>query len=141
MIIINAENKLVGRFATIAAKQALLGQDVVVINCEKAYVSGPKPHLKSEFIRKEAQGEWARGPHYPRQSDRIVKRMIRGMIPYKSARGRVAYQKVMCYNGIPAVFADKEYYKLPETTDIKKLPNLKYTAIGEISKLLGAKIR
>jgi len=42
-ITINAENQVLGRLATYAAKQALLGNTIVVINSEK-------PEKKQYFI-------------------------------------------------------------------------------------------
>ena len=39
-MIINADNLVLGRMAAIAAKQALLGEDVRIVNCEKAIITG-----------------------------------------------------------------------------------------------------
>ena len=46
MIVIDATDLLLGRFAGYAAKQALLGKEIRVINCEKAVVSGNIPRVK-----------------------------------------------------------------------------------------------
>ncbi|MBI5073266.1 uL13 family ribosomal protein [Candidatus Woesearchaeota archaeon] len=83
MIIIDATNLIVGRFATFAAKQALLGEEIAIVNCEKAFITGSKEHILNEYKRKRSIGTWATGPFYHRQPDRLVRRMIRGMLPHK----------------------------------------------------------
>ena len=39
---IDADNLILGRMATTAAKSALAGENVVIVNCEKAIVTGKK---------------------------------------------------------------------------------------------------
>ena len=107
MIIIDAKDLIVGRFATFAAKQALLGNEIAIVNCEKAYLTGTPTHVLSEFRRKRVQGTWATGPFYHRQPDRLVRRMIRGMLPHKQEKGKSAYQRIMCYIGVPSDFKNR----------------------------------
>lgn len=139
MIIINAEKQILGRLATIAAKQALLGQEVAVINCEKCYVTGDKSYLKADYKVKRERGEWSRGPHYPRDSHMIVKRTIRGMIPYKQGRGKEAFARIRCYIGLPKQFEGQKTFEMPKTVSISKVPNLNYLSLHEVSKNMGAK--
>jgi large subunit ribosomal protein L13 len=40
-----------------------------------------------------------KGPKYIRQTDRLLKRMIRGMLPWDRSKGREAYKRLKCYNG------------------------------------------
>src|SRR3990167_9129592 len=101
MIIIDAKNLIVGRFATVAEKQALLGQEIAIVNCEHAYITGTKKRIINEYKRKRAMGTWATGPFYHRQPDRLVRRMIRGMLPHKQPKGKSAYGRIMCYIGVP----------------------------------------
>ena len=138
MIIIDAKDLIVGRFATFAAKQALLGNEIAVVNCEKAYITGTPTHVLSEFRRKRAQGTWATGPFYHRQPDRLVRRIIRGMLPHKQEKGKRAYHRIMCYIGVPADFKNQKLETL-ENARISNVPNLKYVSVAEISKHLGAK--
>ena len=44
-MIIDAKDMIVGRFATVAAKKALLGEKVDIINCESAIITGNKKNL------------------------------------------------------------------------------------------------
>jgi large subunit ribosomal protein L13 len=60
------------------------------------------------------------------------------MLPFKIARGREAYKRVMCYAGIPETFKNAELMKIPEA-HIDKSNAERYMSIGEICKLLGGK--
>lgn len=138
MKIINAENLIVGRIATIVAKQALLGEEIAIINCEKAVISGKKEDVIAKFKRKQEMGIPAKGPFSPKRSDLIVKRIIRGMLPYKQHKGREAFQRIKCYIGLPEEFNGKESETI-EKANVSKMPNLKYVRIETISKIVGTK--
>lgn len=137
-MIIDAKDLIVGRIATVVAKKALLGEQITIINCEKAVITGTKLSLYGKFIRKRSMGTHAKGPFFPRSEDRIVKRIIRGMLPYKQSKGKIAFQRIMCYKGTPAEFQGKETETIKEA-NISKVPNLKYMTLEKISKVLGEK--
>lgn len=139
MIIIDGKDLIVGRVATFVAKKALLGEEVKIINCEEMYITGDKPFLIKESFRRRVQGTWSKGPFYYRMPDRFVRRIIRGMLPHKTARGTEAYKRIMCYIGTP------EELKGQKTTtvavaSISKVPNLKYMRIKDLSKHMGASL-
>lgn len=138
-MIIDATNLIVGRFATIAAKKAILGEEVHIVNCEKAVISGSKSYLMADYKNKREMGNPRKGPIYDRSSDRFVRRMIRGMMNHRSPRGKAAFARLKCYVGVPAELKDKKFETIKEA-NASKLPTLKYMKIGEICKLLGAKI-
>ena len=134
-MIIDAKDMIVGRFATVAAKKALLGEKVDIINCESAIITGNKKNL-IVAIKKEKERGTYKGPFMPRMPDRFVKRIIRGMLPYKQDKGRDAYKRIMCYIGVPPEFEGKEIIKI-EKASIAKVKNLDYVSIKEICKKLG----
>ncbi len=135
-MILDAKDLIVGRFATVAAKKALLGEKVDIVNCEKAVVTGRKDMVIEKFRNRRGRGVPLQGPYYPRTPDRLVRRMVRGMLPYKQPRGRDAFKRIMCYTGVPPAFREPETI---ESANIRKLPNVKYVTIGQITKELGAK--
>lgn len=139
MIIINAEDMIVGRLGTFVAKKALLGEEVKIINCERAVVSGNKREVLAKYQRIRKMGVPLQGPYLIRTPEALVKRTIRGMLPYKQAKGREAFERVMCYRGTPEEFAGKDITKI-EGSDISKVTKTNFMRIGEISKELGAKI-
>ncbi|PLW79725.1 50S ribosomal protein L13 [Candidatus Woesearchaeota archaeon] len=138
MIIIDATDMIAGRLATVVAKKALLGEKISIINAEKAILTGNKEWILKRFQQKRNLGAPLIGPYFPKQSDRILKRIIRGMLPYKQAKGRTAFENIKCYVGVPEEFTGKEASKI-ENASIEKLPNTKFVQIGEISRLIGAK--
>ena len=134
MIIIDAQNAIVGRVATVAAKKALQGEDVAVINCEKAVLSGTKPQLVAAWKRKYSMGVPRKGPFIIRLPDRFVRRIIRGMLPYKKPRGADAFKRIMCYVGEPDFKGEKVEVKTADD-----LPNMRYVSVGALCKVLGGK--
>ena len=139
MIIIDATNLILGRMATVVAKKSLLGEEVVLINCSKAVLTGDKKKILAKFKRKREMGAPLRGPYIHRQPDKIVKRTIRGMLPYKQPKGIDAFKRIKCYVNIPESLLDKKAETIPEA-DVSKVKNTTYLPIGTISKFLGAKI-
>ncbi|GIU68915.1 MAG: 50S ribosomal protein L13 [Candidatus Woesearchaeota archaeon] len=139
MIVIDGKDLIVGRVATFAAKKALLGETIRIINCEQMVITGSKPFLTKESHRRRVQGTWSKGPFYYRMPDRYVRRIIRGMLPYKTARGKQAYSRILCYVGMPDELKNEKNITI-ESAHISKVPNLKYITVKELSKLMGAKI-
>ncbi|MEM2131292.1 MAG: 50S ribosomal protein L13 [Candidatus Woesearchaeota archaeon] len=139
MILIDATNTILGRMAVHAAKYALDGQKVVVINCEKAYISGSKKNVFDEYLHRLERGTYKKGPFLHRMPDKLVRRTIRGMLPFKKATGREAYKRVFCYVGVPEEYKNEKPIEL-KNVKISKLPTLKYVDLLTLSKRLGAKI-
>ena len=133
---IDATNLIVGRLATVAAKKALLGEVVNIVNCEKAVVTGNKKSILLAFKRKRDMGIPSKGPFFPRSPERIVKRVIRGMLPYKREKGMKAFKRIKCYVGVPEDIKNLETIK---EANVSKMPNLKYLKLEEISKYLNQK--
>jgi large subunit ribosomal protein L13 len=137
-MIIDATNLIAGRLGTIVAKKALLGEGIVVLNSEKAVVSGKKDMVlkgsKTDFDR----GTQSTGPFIPKRADRYLKRVFRGMLPYKQDKGKKAFARIKCYNGIPENFKDQKMETI-ESISTSKLPNPKYVTLKEICRHLGGK--
>jgi len=132
--IIDAEGAILGRMCTTIAKRLLGGEDIAVINSEKAIISGKRRAIKERYTQKREVGTYRKGPFFPRFPDRLVKRTIRGMIPYQTSHGRAAYKRVKCYIGIPKEFTGKKYEKIQ--TALKQ--PVEFMTVGDLSKALGA---
>jgi len=133
--IIDANGATLGRLSTNAAKRLLNGEEIAVINSEKAIISGKKSAIKNRYKDKREVGTYRKGPFFPRMPDRIVKRTIRGMISYQTRHGRTAFKRLKCYIGVPKEFEGEKFETIEEA---KKQP-VDYITIEELSKLLGAK--
>jgi large subunit ribosomal protein L13 len=127
-IIYDGEDCVFGRLASVVAKDLLKGNSVDVVNCEKIIVSGDKKLLVKKILakRKMGSGGSLKGPKYPRVADRLVKRMIRGMLPRDRTKGQEAYKRLRCYVGGKNESAIKLNHKKP----------MKFATIKEIVELL-----
>jgi len=134
--IIDADGAILGRMCTIIAKRLLENEDIAVVNSEKAIISGKKSAIKTKYSMKRDLGTYRKGPFFPRMPDRLVKRTIRGMIPYQTSHGRAAFKKLKCYIGVPKKFEGMNFEKIGSA---EKHP-VEYMTVGELSKLLGAKL-
>ena len=112
-VVIDATNGVLGRVASYAAKQSLLGKDVIVVNCANLLITGGARMIIEEYKTLVYRGGHSlNGPfHVKRNPERIMKRTIRGMLSYKQGRGHAAFKKIMCYNQIPAEFAQEKMIK------------------------------
>lgn len=140
MVLIDATDLILGRIAAYAAKQALLGEKVDVVNCEKAVVTGARAYLLERYRHKIRRGAPRFGPHFPRNAERIMRRTIRGMLPHKKERGREIFRRVMCYMGVPPGmgFENQKAAQI-QRAHVSKIPTTKYMRLGEIASLVGSK--
>jgi large subunit ribosomal protein L13 len=134
--IIDAEGAVLGRLCTAVAKRLLNGEEIAVVNSEKAIVTGKKDMIKAHYKHEREVGTYRKGPFFPRMPDRIVKRCVRGMIPYQEPHGRTAFKRLKCYIGVPKEFQGKPFEKI---TAADKHP-ADYMTIHEVAQFLGAKV-
>jgi len=130
MKIIDGKDVIMGRLASYVAKESLKGEEIAVVNCEQIIISGNKKDIEKKFHEKRTKvGSGQRGPKHSRTNEKVVKRIIRGMIPnHRRGRGKEALQRIKCYVGVP-----KEFVDVKKITTGKNNP-LKYLRIGEIQK-------
>ena len=133
--IIDADGAVLGRLSTVVAKRLLGNEEIAIVNSEKALITGKKSVIKNQYQQKRAVGTYRKGPFFPRMPDRLVKRTVRGMIPYQTPHGRAAFKRLKCYIGIPQEFEGKTM----ETIETAKKQPAEYVTIGELSRALGAK--
>lgn len=134
--VIDGTDLLLGHLCTFTAKHALEGEQVYIINAEKVAISGNKQYVIEKFSNRRDRGEPFQGPFYPKRPDHIVKRAIRGMLPYKKERGEKALKRVKVFIGAPELKAIPEPITLPGIT-VNDLKIPKYIYVGELSKFLG----
>ncbi|MBS3088374.1 50S ribosomal protein L13 [Candidatus Pacearchaeota archaeon] len=127
-IIIDAKDSVLGRIAALAAKQALLGKTVTVINCNEAIITGSKPVILKKYKSLRAKGGSSlKGPIISKAPERIMKRTIRGMLSHRQGRGEQAFARIMCYNKTPAEFESSEKISL------KKPIKTRFITLTELS--------
>lgn len=137
-MIIDADNLILGRLATFAAKQAIQGEKVDIINVEKAVITGKPKDITGKYKQKFTRGHALDGPFFPRHPEKLVKRTIRGMLPYKQEKGKKAFKNIKCYIAIPRELEGKKTETI-EKAHIKNIKKTKHLTVKEISKQLGWK--
>lgn len=139
-MLIDANDLIVGRLGAFVAKKALLGESIDIINAEQAVITGDKNDVIGHYKHERERGHPYKGPYLPLREDRLVKRMIRGMLPYKQERGASAFKRIRCYIGTPESLKGKK----PESVinaHVSKMTNVKYIKIKELCHLLGKRER
>ena len=136
MKIIDASECVMGRLASSVAKSLLNGEEVHIINAENAVISGSKEMVFGEYISKRNLNHPRKGPYYPRMPHMMLKRAVRGMIPYQKPKGREAFKRLKVDVGKPASVGDE---KVEMVDEAKMNKYSKYVTLGEVSKVLGAK--
>ena len=134
ILVVDANNQIAGRLASRVAKELLRGMRVFVVNAEHAVISGNPKFIVKKYDEKVKRGDPYHGPFYPRIPDRMLKRIIRGMIPYKRAKGRAAMKRLRVFISVPEEYKGKETKLISEHT----LEN-KFITLGELAIKLGAK--
>lgn len=142
MKIIDASNLVIGRIASNVAKELLKGEETVIINAEEGVISGSRVYVLQKYrhrIKRRSIVNPARhGPFFPRRPDGIIRRAVRGMLPYKKPRGKKAFKNLRVYVGLPNEFASEKAETI-ESANVKKLKVSKYIKLKELSTMLGAK--
>lgn len=136
--VIDASGTILGRLASYVAKQVLSGNEIVIVNAEKAVISGRKQRIINDFKRHlefRTLGSQKKAPKHPRRPDTYVRRVVRGMLPWKKARGQNAFRRLKVYISIPE---DLEIAHLTFVSDAQKTLRPAMT-IGELLTIFGWK--
>jgi large subunit ribosomal protein L13 len=136
--VIDADGNVLGRLCTSVAKKILKGEEVVVVNAEKAIVTGNRDDILAQYKQKKDRGKVIHGPFYPRRADPILKRTVRGMLPWDKPKGRDAYRLLKVYVGVPKELEAVEKLKLMGATNLSRD---RYVTLSEVSEHLGSKVR
>jgi large subunit ribosomal protein L13 len=134
---VNADGLIVGRMSTYIAKRLLNGEQVVIVNAEKAIFSGKKKSKIAEAKEFLEVGAPERGPFHYRRPDRMLKKTVRGMLPFQQPKGKTALKKLKVFMGIPLEFKDKQLITIKEAS-ASKLNGPSFT-LAEMAKEIGWK--
>ncbi|MFP8888473.1 50S ribosomal protein L13 [Natrialbaceae archaeon A-CW2] len=138
-IVVDARDCILGRVASEVAQRALDGEAVAIVNAEGAVITGDKTDVFDTFRTRIQLGS-DNGPYYPRRPDAILKRSVRGMLPYKKPRGREALENVRVYVGNPYEGDEDREAEVLEGTSLDRLSNIRFVHLHEVSEQLGANV-
>jgi len=144
VVVIDGKGHLLGRLASIVAKQLLNGQKIVVVRCEALNISGEFFRAKLKYhayLKKRTRFNPTRGgPFHFRAPSRIFYKAIRGMIPHKTSRGAAALERLKVFEGVPPPYDKKKKMVVPQALRVLRLrPGRKYCVVGRLSHEVGWK--
>jgi large subunit ribosomal protein L13 len=134
-VLVNAEGLIVGRMCSKIAKLLLNGNEVIILNAEKAVFSGKRKSKVAEAHLFLEVGAPERGPFHYRRPDRFLRKTVRGMLPFKQPKGKSAFKRLKVYMGVPAELKDKEMVTFTEASSVDlKGPHF---TLGELATDIG----
>ena len=146
--VFDASNMILGRLASHVAKILIEGQKtgsqdrVIVVNAENAVVSGSKKAVFATYRKKYELNHARKGPFFPRMPDKILKRTVRGMLPYqKKTSGRNAIRNLRVTIGCPSHLSGEDLpdgHEMGDASQLTRSLPQKYVQLGKISENLGA---
>jgi len=136
--VIDANDLILGRMSSIVAKRLLEGERIDLVNAENVIISGKRQMLimqSKEFLE---IGGRDRGPLHYRRPHAMVRRTIRGMLPYRKHKGREAFRRLKVHIGIPEELDSYPLESIPNASVDRLKGN--YLTVGEIAKNIGWKV-
>ncbi|MFH0949464.1 MAG: 50S ribosomal protein L13 [Candidatus Aenigmatarchaeota archaeon] len=131
-MIIDGKNAVLGRLAANTAKRLLSGEMITLVNADDIIISGNSKNIKEKYFARRARGSPQHGPFFPVNSDRIAYRAVRGMLPYKTLKGRAAVKRLKVFAGMPENLKNNKHETL-EKTFIKS----RYIKLSELADSIG----
>ncbi|CAN5581860.1 50S ribosomal protein L13 [soil metagenome] len=140
ILTIDAKDCIAGRMCSHISKLLLQGHHVRVVNAEKSMISGNRYKTieeYKEYLTISSATNPIHGPFHPRMPDRILTRMVRGMLPKRKSSGLTALKRLRIYVAIPP---DLKNAKLETFEDSKiRKPASYFITLGELAKQIGWK--
>lgn len=127
--IIDGKNAVLGRVASTTAKKLLAGDAVTIINAEDLLITGDPQRILEKYRERRARGSAHHGPFFPVKPDRIVRRTVRGMLPYKTTKGRAALKRLHIIVGNPD--------RIEGASVATKRVTTNYIRIGKLAREMG----
>jgi large subunit ribosomal protein L13 len=138
--IIDLKDLVIGRAATHIAKRLLNGERIELINAEKAVIKGPKDYIIAKYKKRvdmAVVGNPHYGPKFSRRPDKIVKVIIRGMLPNITRKRKPELENLRIHIGVPKSL-EKEKAETIERAKNREKKNFLY--IKDLSSELGLKV-
>lgn len=143
VVVIDCRGHMLGRLASVVAKELLSGQKVVALRCEEINISGSLYRNKvkyARFVRKRTNTNPKRGPFHFRAPAKIFWRTVRGMLPHKTQRGQLAMGRLKTFEGMPHPYDKMKRVVVPDALKATRLrPGRKFCVLKDLSHSVGWK--
>ncbi|NUN11367.1 50S ribosomal protein L13 [Candidatus Micrarchaeota archaeon] len=137
MKVYDADGVIAGRLAAQIVKDLKKNEDVVVVNVEKAVISGPLTRTVKVYADKRNMTNKSNPEHakkFPRRPDFFFKKIVSGMLP-KTSRRDDLLKKLKAYVGVPKEYEGQGKNELKK----KEALRIRHASILEITQKLGFK--
>lgn len=142
VIVIDAKGHLLGRLASVVAKELLNGQKFVIVRAEELNISGPLKRNLGKYAsfrnKISCSNPWRGGPWHYKSPSKMFWRSLRGMIPHKTARGAAALARLKIFEGIPYPYSHQKRTVVPCAMTCVRLDKTRpRTVIKQLSHRVG----
>eukprot|EP00614_Pseudopedinella_elastica_P009583 CAMPEP_0172608726 /NCGR_PEP_ID=MMETSP1068-20121228/28791_1 /TAXON_ID=35684 /ORGANISM="Pseudopedinella elastica, Strain CCMP716" /LENGTH=220 /DNA_ID=CAMNT_0013412065 /DNA_START=78 /DNA_END=740 /DNA_ORIENTATION=+ len=143
-VIVDGKKHLLGRLASVVAKELLNGQAVVVLRCEQLVVTGSLLRNKMKWARYKRKtmntNPSNHGPYHFRSPSKMFWHTVRGMVPHKTFRGAQAMARLKVFEGVPEDFAKCKKMVVPDALQVLHSKTYrKITVLGRLASESGWK--
>ena len=134
-MIVDAKGLVAGRLASKIAKKLINGESIIIINGDAAVVVGNESAIMPK-VRQRVDAAVKSNPHYGPKYDRIpskiLRRMVKGMLPNKKRTAERLIDNLKVYNDNP-----KNLEKAETIEDVKCNEKHDFMTLKEVAKQLG----
>jgi large subunit ribosomal protein L13 len=135
---IDATDCIAGRMSSRVSKLLQQGYHVRIVNAEKTMLSGHRAktiQMYKEFLEISSNTNPIHGPFHPRRPDKILTKMIRGMLPKRKPSGITALKRLRVYVSVPPELKNAKMESF-EDSKIRR-PHSYFVTLGEVAKEIG----
>lgn len=140
-MIIDGKDLVLGRLASFVAKQLLGGEQVIIVNAAQVVISGRREATFDAYdawLETRNLANPRKGPFHFRHPEELVRRAVRGMLPFDKSRGRTAFRHLCVYKGIPRELSGKEMISISEAS-LAHLGTRRFMRLEQLSKHMGVR--
>ena len=146
IIVVDLKDHMVGRAAAVIAKQLLLGKRITVVRVDEANIAGTEIRNKVKylnFLRKRKLTNPTLGPFHHRAPAEVFTRVVRGMLPFYTKRGKLAMRRLQAFEGVPSSVARKgQRFAIPKAQrHVRLQPERAFTVLGNMCQHVGWKYK
>ena len=138
-MIVDAKGLIAGRLSTKIAKLLIKGESITLLNAQDAIIVGNKDNIMEKFkmrVDANVKSNPHYGPKYARIPDRMLRRMIKGMLPRNPRAKERVFKRLTVFNAVPKDLANEKATKFEELTCNERH---KFMTLKEIALLLGGR--
>ena len=142
-IVVDGKAHSLGRLASVVAQELLHGAKITIVRCEEVEITGVEARNRQKymhFLNKRTNYNPLKGPFHHRAPSAMVYRVIRGMIPHKTARGQAALGRLEVFEGVPPVYQNTKRMSFAPALRVNNVKsNRPTTKLGALAATVGWK--